>query len=89
MAAVLLAELSLIPLLPHISHSWLVGHPWLWRHSDDRSFERLFINSWLAAIGLLIISLGGLGKPRRLALVVSGANVVGFPALFFALLAFS
>jgi hypothetical protein len=89
MAAVLLAELSSIFVSPHISHLWLVGHSWLWRHSDEKSFVRLFIDSWLAAIGLLIASLGGLGTLRRVALIVSGANVLGFPALFFALLAVS
>jgi hypothetical protein len=49
----------------------------------------LFINSWLVSIGFLIASLGGLGKLRRVAFLISVANVVGFPALFFALLVFS
>ncbi len=88
-AVVFFAELSMILIFPYVSHSWLLGHPWLWKHSDDKSFERLFINSWLIAIGLLIVSIGGLGKVRRVALIVSAANVVGFPALFVALLSFS
>lgn len=87
MAVVLLAELSLIPMWSHISRPWLISHPWLLRHSDDKSQLRLFIDSWVTAIGMLLLSLGGLGKRRRVSILVSGANVVGFPALFLALLA--
>jgi len=87
MAAALLTELSLIPIWPHISRPWLISHPWLWRHSDDKSLLRLFVDSWAMAIGLLVISLGGLGKRRWVAFLISSANVLGFPALFFTLLA--
>jgi hypothetical protein len=86
MAAVLLAELSLIPMLSYISRPWLFSHPWLWRHSDDRTLLHLFIDSWATAIGMLLLSLGGLGKLRRVSFLISAANVVGFPALFLALL---
>jgi hypothetical protein len=86
MTVVLLAELSMIPAWPHIPRPWLISHPWLWRHSDDKSLLSLFIDSWAVAIGLLFISLGGLGKLRRVSFLISGANVIGFPALFFALL---
>jgi hypothetical protein len=86
MTVVLLAELSLIPVWPHISRPWLISHPWLWRHSDDKSLLRLFIDSWSVAIGLLVISLGGLGRLRWVSFLISGANVIGFPTLFFALL---
>ena len=87
MAMVLLAELSLMPMWPHISRPWLISHLWLWRHSDDKRLLRLFIDSWFMAIGVLFVSLGGLGKLRWVSFTISGANVVGFPALFFALLA--
>ena len=86
MAVVLLAELSLIPMWPHISRPWLIAHSWLWRHSDDKSLLRLYIDSWTTAIGLLLISLGGSGKLRRVSFLISGANVIGFPALFLVLL---
>ena len=86
MTVVLLAELSLIPVWPHISRPWLISHPWLWRHSDDKSLLRLFIDSWFVATGLLSLSLGGLGKLRWMSFLISSANAIGFPALFFALL---
>jgi len=86
-AVVLLAELSLIPMWPHISRPWLIAHPWLWRHADDKSVLRLFIDSWFIAIGFLLVSLAGSGKLRWMSFIISAANVVGFPLLFFALLA--
>jgi hypothetical protein len=86
-AIVLLAELSLIPVWSHISRAWLHAHPWLWRHSDDKSLLRLFIDSWAVAIGLLFISLVGLGKCKQKSFAVSVSSVIGFPALFFGLLA--
>jgi hypothetical protein len=89
MSAVLFAELFLIPLSSHISRPWLFSHPWLWRHSDDRTLLHLFINSWVTAIGMLLLSLGGLGKLRRVSILLSGANVVGFPTLFWAALVLS
>jgi hypothetical protein len=81
-----LAELSLIPVWPHISRPWLISHQWLWSHSDDKSLLRLYIDSWFVAMGLLVISLGGSGRLRWVPFLISGTNVIGFPALFFALL---
>ena len=86
-AAVLILELSIIPALPYISRTWLHAHPWLWRHYDDRSLLRVYINSWFVSIVLFLISLIGLGKCRRRSFIICALNVVGFPALFFGLLA--
>lgn len=86
-AVVLLLELSIIPMWSHISRPWLRAHPWLWRHSDDKSLLRLFVDSWLTAIGLLIFSLVGFGKDRQRSFVISISSVIGFPTLFFGLVA--
>ena len=87
LAVILLLELALIPAWPHISRTWLQAHPWLWQHSDDRTQVRLYIDSWFVAIAFLVIAWLGGGSYRRRSLIVSGANIVGFPALFFTLLA--
>jgi hypothetical protein len=76
-----------IPAWPHISRTWLQAHPWLWQHSDDRTQVRLYIDSWFVAIAFFVIAWLGAGSYRRRSLIVSGANILGFPALLFTLLA--
>ena len=87
LALVLSLELALIPAWPHISRTWLRVHPWLWQHSDDKTLVRLYIDSWFMAIVLFVLAWLGFGSYRRRSLIVSGANIVGFPAVFFTLLA--
>ena len=86
LAVVLLLELSLIPFWSHISRTWLHAHPWLWRHSDDRSLLHLYFDSWFAAIITFFISLVGLGPYRRKSFIAAASNLIGFPTLFFGLL---
>jgi hypothetical protein len=70
---------------------WLVGiwaapfaflheHMWLWLHSDDKHMVRVFIDSWLFALGVFLISLFLTGPKRKVSLIVAGMNVVAFPA---------
>ena len=87
LAVVLLLELALIPAWPHISRTWLRGHPWLWTHSDDKALLRLYINSWFVALVLFVLAWFGAGSYKRRSLIVSGANIVGFTALFLLLFA--
>jgi hypothetical protein len=85
LAVVLLLELALTPTWPHISRTWLRDHPWLWSHSDDKTLLRLYIDSWFVALVLFVLAWLGAGSYKRRSLIVSGANIVGFPALFVAL----
>jgi len=87
LAVVLLLELALIPAWPHTSRTWIRAHPWLWQHSDDKTLLRLYIDSWFIAIVLFVLAWLGAGPYRRRSLIVLGANMAGFPALFFTLFA--
>lgn len=89
LAVVLMLELALIPGWPHILRRWLLTHPWLRQHSDDKTLLRLYIDSWFTTIMLFAFAWLGAGPYRRRSLIVSGANLIGFPVLFFTSLAFT
>jgi len=81
--AIFVAEVVSLHFLNHATKAFLTAHPAIWRFRDDRAELKIFVRTWLSAVGLLVLTLFGSGTKRTISLSISSLIVMAIPTFLY------
>ena len=81
--AIFASEFVLFHFLDHASKPFLMAHPAIWSYRNGKAEIKVFLRTWMAAIGILALAFFGSGTKRKTSLLLNSSAVVGIPTFLY------